>query len=80
MYGRVGEYMTFYAFFSETFSMSKVGDTESRNKPTAAPASAGRQKLFKNEGKDQEVSVHFASLSFIEKYFEPFFMLCYCFV
>jgi len=35
--------------------MSKVGDTESRNKPTAAPASAGRQKLFKNEGKDQEV-------------------------
>ena len=48
--------MTFYAFFSETFSMSKVGDTESRNKPTAAPASAGRQKLFKNEGKDQEVS------------------------
>lgn len=25
-----------------------------KNKPTAAPASAGRQKLFKNEGKDQE--------------------------
>ena len=60
--------------------MSKVGDTESRNKPTAAPASAGRQKLFKNEGKDQEVSTFCFTEKFHNSKYEDILSRFSCYV